>query len=185
MDLSTKLIQRLLLPNGGYQKTEQIIIETIIEHPEDEWLKMESLFEDESYDITKEDKKKYDDLEEAISILEEHRDTMMYIMKMAENKEKEENNTNNNDEDGCDERVNQHLEFEVDYSKLQKCCPLRILTPCKNSLQTKPNSQKIISFNRKQLRQLNNCFCFVCGRRREERKTVFFCQSGQHFCNSL
>jgi Mg2+ and Co2+ transporter CorA len=114
MDLSTKLIQRLLLSNGGYQKTEQIIIETIIEHLEDEWLKMESLFEDESYEITKEDKKKYDDLEEAISILEEHRDTMMYIMKMAENKEKEENNRNNNNEDGCDERVNQHLEFEVD-----------------------------------------------------------------------
>jgi hypothetical protein len=32
---------------------------------------------------------------------------------------------------------------------------------------------------------LNNCFCFVCERRREERKMVLFCQSGQHFCNSL
>jgi hypothetical protein len=106
MDLSTKLVQRLLLSNGGYQEIGQIIIETIIEHLEDEWMKMESLFEDENYDITKEDKKKYDDLKEAISILEEHRDTMTYIMKMAEKREKEE--------DGYDEQVNQHLEFEVD-----------------------------------------------------------------------
>jgi hypothetical protein len=32
---------------------------------------------------------------------------------------------------------------------------------------------------------VNNKFCFVFGRRREEIQTVFFCQSGQHFCNLL
>jgi hypothetical protein len=32
---------------------------------------------------------------------------------------------------------------------------------------------------------VNNKFCFVFERRREEIQTIFFYQSGQHFCNSL
>jgi hypothetical protein len=48
------------------------------------------------------------------------------------------------------------------------------LTPWEISSQTKSNFQKIISFNRKHLRQANNKFCFVCERRREERKPLSF-----------
>jgi NH3-dependent NAD+ synthetase len=98
MDLATKLIQRLLR-SEGYQGVAYTIIDTIIEHLEDEHMKMESLFEDENYEATKEDHKKYNDLTDVLAILEEHRDTMAVIMRMADEREKEiikENKENEN-----------------------------------------------------------------------------------------
>jgi hypothetical protein len=106
MDLATKSIQRLLM-SEGYQGVAYTIIDTIIEHLEDEHMKMESLFEDETYEATKEDQKKYNDLTDVLEILEEHRDIMSVIMKMADEREKEIIKEKKNEE-------NENLKLEMD-----------------------------------------------------------------------
>jgi hypothetical protein len=87
MDLETKLVQRLLMVDG-HQRIAYTIIDTIIEHLEDKHLKMESLFDDENYEVTKEDQKKYNDLTDVLAMLEEHRDGMSVMMRMADERRK-------------------------------------------------------------------------------------------------